>query len=94
MGQIYFKNQIDNRWFNIDEYFKITFHYEYGQYSNPKDIDDFLIVDEWPNIRRWIRDDCDGDVIIRSNANSYHRKWIDLYFECESDAMAFKLKWL
>jgi len=94
MGQFYLRNDIDSQWFNLDEYFEIIFHYEYGEYTNPKDIDYYLDAKEFPALRKWIRDDCDGDVIIKRGSNNYHRKWIVLKFEYESDLMAFKLKWL
>ena len=94
MGQFYRRNQIDEQWFNLSEFFKITFHYAWGQYSNPADWGGFLSSTEFPNLRKWIRDECAGDVIAQSGSNSYGRKWIDLYFEYETDLMAFKLKWL
>lgn len=95
MGQLYFRNQIIELWFGLDDYFEITFHYDFGRYANPKDYDYYLDVEKWPELRRWIRDDCEGDVIVKSPvSNDYGRKWIDLYFEYETDLMAFKLKWL
>lgn len=94
MGQFYLRNHIDTRWFGLDEYFEITFHYDFGLHADPKEYDNFLAAKEWPYLRKWIRDDCEGDVIVQVDGNHYGRKWAILLFEYESDLMAFKLKWL
>ena len=94
MGQFYYRNDIDSRWFNLDEYFEIEFYYNFGPHTDRKYFDNVLDIKEWPNLRKWIRDDCDGDVIVKSGNNDFDTKWITLQFEYESDLMAFKLKWL
>ncbi len=93
MGQLYFLDKIDDRWFNSAEYFMLSFHHEFGQFASPKEYD-YLGVDEWPEVRKWIRDECEGDVIVKDHCNAFHRKWVDLYFEYELDRFAFKLRWL
>lgn len=51
---------------------------------------DELIDDQgdlWPRVNLWMQEECEGTVVVPWS------KYV-IFFELESDAMAFKLKWL
>ncbi len=43
--------------------------------------------DSWPQVNLWMQEECEGTIVI---------PWAEyvIFFELESDAMAFKLRWL
>ncbi len=42
--------------------------------------------DDWPQVNLWMQEECEGNILVI---------WghLNVYFELESDAMAFKLRW-
>ena len=91
VGTLYFKSDIDERWFDLDSYTIMSFYY-YFTFGVKKTFP-AIYEEEWPKIRKWILRECEGEVITQYKTNPY-RNWIDLYFEFESDAVAFKLRWM
>lgn len=91
MGEFHSCSEIDQPWYDITNYTLVSFHY----YFSPDAIDSgFLKIspDKWPGLRKWIISDCEGEVFSSRKGNTY-RRWIELFFEFESDALAFKLVW-
>lgn len=92
MGTLYWTFKIDQCWFDLDKYIEVSFHYYFGPQADRHRYV-YISKDKWPSIRTWILRECEGEVIV-SYGNNEFRKWINLHFEVESDAMAFKLKWI
>jgi len=77
-------HQYASYWFDLDGYEKIQLVYHFG-------VEDLspIKAEQLSEIRRWMQDNLDGEVIIRHNRES-----IGLYFQYTEDAAAFKLRWL
>ena len=81
-------HQYASYWFNLDDYVEIDIAY-YSSYGDPQKIG----TDRLSEIRRWMQNNLDGEIIVRHNKGSLGTS-IVLYFENETDAAAFKLRWL
>lgn len=48
----------------------------------------------WIEMRRWMEKECEESVYIKTRFYNGKESTIRFFFGCESDAMAFKLRWL
>lgn len=81
-------HQYASYWFDLDNYVELDIAY-YCSHSDPQKIG----TDRLSEIRRWMQTNLDGEVIVKHHKRSLGTG-ITLYFENETDAAAFKLRWL
>ena len=83
-------HQYASYWFSLDDYIRLELAY-YGNYGDPQKVE----KDQLSKIRRWMQNNLDGEVIVKHhNGSGGLGTEISLYFENETDAAAFKLRWL
>ena len=71
------------------------------------DITEFMYIQDNDiprvEVRKWCEDNCCGDVLALEKSNTIfsqkrgfqvRRQWVEFCFELDTDATAFKLKWL
>jgi len=75
-------------WFNLDDYVELELAY-YSNYGDPQKVG----AKQLSEIRRWMQTNLDDEVIVKHHKRSSGTD-ISLYFENETDAAAFKLRWL
>lgn len=81
-------HQYASYWFNLDDYVELRI----ANYCSYRD-DAKILPEQLSEIRRWMQDNLDGEVIVQ-HYNSGPGIEIILYFQYKEDAVAFKLRWL
>lgn len=81
-------HQYASYWFNLDDYVELDVSY-YSSFGDPQKV----AKEQLSEVRRWMQNNLDGEVIVKHHKGSSGTRII-LYFENETDATAFKLRWL
>ena len=78
-------------WFNLDEYYEYVMSF----ISNREDFQRGPQRYQFNEVRFWMQDNLEGEILVRYNFQSGDQTngTIYLYFQHETDMMAFKLRW-
>ena len=78
-------------WFDLDQYHK----YEMGYISKEERFQRGPQAKQFNEVRLWIQDNLEGEVIVKRHDQTSSGFGVSfyLYFQHESDMIAFKLRW-
>jgi hypothetical protein len=86
-----FLNNHKGIWYSTEGYTELQIYFSgYGGESEK-----YLLRDQFRDARLWMEDNLEGEIIIKyRDRTSSGSLSASAYFQHETDAMAFKLKWL